>query len=252
MRHHHNPALRCPRCRLHLTVCLCDSLPTLPTQTRVVLLLHQLEANKTTNTGRFALRCLPNSELALRGRDATAPRARPGDPPAASTDPARADAPPPWLTRAARPVLLFPHPEAHPLHTFVGTPVTLIVPDGTWSQAVRARKRIPGLAAVPCAALPTHFVSTYRLRHDARPGHLSTLEAIARALGILESPAAEEALLTVHRRAVERTLWTKGHLAANELSEGLPLAALVSRQAAPPAKRLADQDETNRRRIEDE
>jgi DTW domain-containing protein YfiP len=205
---------RCPACRLQRAVCVCDLLPTLPTRTRLILLLHQLEARKPTNTGRLALRCLPSSAFALRGR------ADDG-----SSD-LEAQAPPDWLETAERPVLLFPGAGSVPLASLVdpadARPVTLVVPDGTWSQAARARKRFPGLDAIPCAHLPLDLVSTYRLRHDPRPGHLSTLQAIAHALGILEGPAIAEALLRVHQIAVERTLYTKGRLPADAVTGGLP------------------------------
>jgi DTW domain-containing protein YfiP len=210
-------ANRCNDCRLQRTVCVCALLPTLPTQTRVVLLLHQLELRKPTNTGRLALRCLPNSRFALRGRADE-------DPGAPALAPSLA--PPDWLDTATRPVLLFPSEDSVPLGSLVDSnlrdPVTLIVPDGTWSQAARTRKRFPGLSAVPCAHLPLDLVSTYRLRHDPRPGHLSTLQAIAHAIGILESPAVAEQLLHVHRIAIERTLYTKGQLPADEVTGGIP------------------------------
>jgi DTW domain-containing protein YfiP len=194
-------------------MCVCALLPTLTTRTRVVLLLHQLELRKTTNTGRLALRCLTNSALALRGQlpeDLRLPR----DAIAAA---------PAWLAEAERPVLLFPGSDAQPLEEFAaGAPITLVVPDGTWSQASRMRKRFPGLDAIPCARLPDTLISTYRLRHDPRPGHLSTMQAIAHAIGILESDAIAQQLLHVHQVAVERTLYTKGRLAADQITGGLP------------------------------
>jgi DTW domain-containing protein YfiP len=194
-------------------MCVCALLPTLTTRTRVVLLLHQLELRKTTNTGRLALRCLTNSALALRGQlpeDLRLPR----DAIAAA---------PAWLAEAERPVLLFPGSDARPLEEFAaGAPITLVVPDGTWSQASRMRKRFPGLDAIPCARLPDTLISTYRLRHDPRPGHLSTMQAIAHAIGILESDAIAQQLLHVHQVAVERTLYTKGRLAADQITGGLP------------------------------
>ena len=223
---------RCPECRMQLAVCICALLPRLPTRTRIVLLIHQAEAHKTTNTGRLALRCLPNSAFAWRGRmdggsevgfsfgagAAEVSRADSAAPQATRSAPA-------WLTEAERPVLLFPAADALPLARFVGpelAPVTLIVPDGTWSQAARTRKRFPGLAAIPCAQLPSELVSTYRLRHDPRPGHLSTLQAIAHALGILESAAIADELLRVLQIAIERTLWTKGRLPAHLVTGGVP------------------------------
>jgi DTW domain-containing protein YfiP len=196
---------------MHTALCICDQLPLLPTRTRVVLLMHQLEQSKTTNTGRLALRCLPNSALVLRGRDTSISS------PQASAVPPEFQRPllsaaPGWLTNESRPVLLFPHPEAAPLASFRdGDAVTLIVPDGTWTQAVRARKRIPDLDRIPCVRLPDGLVSEYRLRHAPAAGQVSTLEAIAHALGILEDPRLREALLAVQRLMTERTLQTRGY-----------------------------------------
>ena len=203
---------RCRGCRLHTGLCICAALPLLPTRTRVVLLLHQLEQHKTTNTGRLALRCLPNSTLALRGRDTTPATAAPAA--AAIERPLLVPAPG-WLSAMTRPVLLFPHPEAAPLEHFRdGDAVTLIVPDGTWSQAAGTRKRIPDLGQIPCARLPDGLVSSYRLRRAPGAGQVSTLEAIAHALGILEDPGLRQTLLEVQRLMTERTLQARGVLAA--------------------------------------
>ena len=202
---------RCPGCRMHTALCICEQLPELPTRTRLVLVLHQAELHKTTNTGRLALRCLPNSALALRGRPTALTDAAPPAGATAIERPMLSPAPG-WLAELPRPVLLYPHPEASPLDTFRdGDPVTLIVPDGTWSQAVRTRKRIADLDRVPCARLPDGLVSQYRLRHAPHAGQVSTLEAIAHALGILEDPGLREALLAVQRLMTERTLQTRGY-----------------------------------------
>ena len=197
---------RCPACRLHRSMCLCALIPRVLTRTRVVLVMHQLELNKPTNTGRLALRCLPNSEVLVRGLP------HPGVAPAEA----------PSLAAA---VVLFPHADAQPLERWRSSPVpvTLIVPDGTWRQAARARRRVPGLAELPCARLPVNApASSYRLRQATRPGRLSTLEAIARALGILEGPAVEEALSHIHRVMVDRTLWTNGRLPTAAVTGGSP------------------------------
>jgi DTW domain-containing protein len=203
---------------MHTALCICDQLPVLPTRTRVVLVLHQAEQHKTTNTGRLALRCLPNSALVLRGRP-TGPDAMPGAPSSAPVaglatgfDRPMLSPAPGWLADMPRPVLLFPHPGASPLDQFRdGDPMTLVVPDGTWSQAMRTRKRIADLDRVPCARLPDGLVSQYRLRHAPHAGQVSTLEAIAHALGILEDPGLREALLAVQRLMTERTLQTRGY-----------------------------------------
>jgi DTW domain-containing protein YfiP len=201
---------RCPDCFLHRSLCVCALIPRMPTRTRVVLVMHQLELNKPTNTGRLAVRCLPNSEVVVRGLPS--PAFPPGAP-APVTGPR---------------VLLFPHADAEPLERWRDSdaPVTLVVPDGTWRQAARVRRRVPGLEGIPCATLPPR-ASGYRLRQATRPGRLSTMEAIARALGILEGAAVEESLAHLHQVMVDRTLWTNGRLSADAVTGGIP-AGVVS------------------------
>jgi DTW domain-containing protein YfiP len=185
-------AHRCPGCRLLTAACLCELIPRIETRTRVVVVVHRLEADKPSNTGRLALRCLPNSDVVIRGaldRTTTVPAwAEHGDP-----------------------VLLFPHPDARPLAAFRdgARPVTLIVPDGTWRQAQRIRRRVAGLDALPCAFVARDAPSTYRLRRAIDPQRLSTMEAIAEALGVLEGPGGpptREALLRTFEVMVERSL----------------------------------------------
>jgi len=198
---HDSAAHRCPECRMHLTLCICALIPRVETRTRLLLILHQLEDRKPTNTGRLAARCLPNSAVSTRG----------GVPPAT-------------LWEGTEPVLLFPHVEARPLESWRDSarPITLVVPDGTWRQANKARRRVAGLDALPCAALPQAVRSSYRLRHDRRLDRVSTIEAIALALRILEGPAAAEPLELIFRIMVDRTLWTNGRIASGEVTGGIP------------------------------
>jgi DTW domain-containing protein len=185
---------RCPGCRMLVVDCLCDLVPRVPTRTRVLIVLHHAETQKPSNTGRLALRCLPNSAAVVRGA--------PDQPtPAPTTD---------WAEHGD-PVVLFPHPDARPLTESCGgpRPVTLIVPDGTWRQAQRVRRRVPGLGDVPCAFVARDAPSEYRLRKTPDARRLSTMEAIAEALCLLEGPegpAARALLLGIFQVMVERSL----------------------------------------------
>jgi DTW domain-containing protein YfiP len=209
MSRRHKPHLRCPDCRQHLSVCVCALLPRIETRTHVVLIVHQLEARKPTNTGLLAARCLPGSTVVYRGR--------------AVGDGRVAGAAPGWPA-GAQPLLLYPHPDATPLEAWRGapSPLALLVPDGTWRQAARARAQ---LADVPCVALPGARATGARLRTPARLDRLATLEALALALGVLEGPDIERALLHVFRVVTERTLWTKGRLPAEAVTGGIPAGA---------------------------
>ncbi|HEY4184534.1 MAG TPA: tRNA-uridine aminocarboxypropyltransferase [Polyangia bacterium] len=211
---------RCGACRLVQRDCLCHMVPRIPTRTRVVLVMHQLEDRKTSNTGRLAHRCLPNSEIVIRGdpersRHAQETRlaARAGLPPPSLVTPRlpapdNAGAAPRDWTLHGDPVLLFPHPDARPLESWRDhpRPLTLIVPDGTWTQGQRVRHRTPGLASIPCATIARIAPSNYRLRRTVDPARLATLEAIAEALGVLEGEGPRQALLEIFDVMVERAL----------------------------------------------
>jgi DTW domain-containing protein YfiP len=127
--------------------------------------------------------------------------------------------------------LLFPHETATPIGDWreregARGALTLVVPDGTWRQAAHARSRVPELAALPCVTLTGARAEGSRLRRaSAHPERLSTLEAVALALGVLEGPAVEEALLRVYRVMADRTLWTNGRLARGEVTGGVPAGA---------------------------
>jgi DTW domain-containing protein YfiP len=71
-------------------------------------------------------------------------------------------------------------------------------------------RRIPGLEALPRVTLVDPRPTEYKLRAEPRDGGLATIEAIARAWGILEGPAIEDAMLAVFREMVSRTLHLRG------------------------------------------
>jgi DTW domain-containing protein YfiP len=197
---------------MHETLCICALVPRLETRTRLELTVHCREERKPTNTGQLAARCLQRSNISIVGD-----RERPLE-----LAPVTAD---------EQAVLLFPADDAVPITHFAASerPIVLIVPDGTWRQASKMRKRIPGLATMPCVTLPEAGPSNYRLRAEVHEGGLATFEAIARALCILEGeagPQIEAAMLAVFRVMVERTLWLRGALSNDEVTGGIPAAAI--------------------------
>lgn len=204
--------LRCRRCRLHTDLCACALLAPKTIATRVVLVAHRFESRKPTNTGHLAVACLRGARMCLRGQM--------GVP----------DEPVTWEP-TSQPIFLFPCPEARPLDEWLAAQpfprphITLIVPDGTWRQAKRVRRRVAGLADVQAVRLPPVFSSNYRLRRAHAGDQLATLEAIARALGILEGAAIENHLLEVFRTVVDRTLWSNGRIASADVAGGIPVGA---------------------------
>jgi DTW domain-containing protein YfiP len=190
---------------MHIGLCVCKLVPRIETVTRLVLVIHHTEIRKPTNTGNLGAACLVNSEVHVRGLEGVPSK------------------PIEWQDRT--PLLLFPHEgEAEPLEPVAG-PVTLIVPDGNWRQASKVRARVPGLKDVRCVTLPAGPPSIYRLRSEPHPAGLATIEAIARAMGILEGAHVQAALEHVFRAMVERTLWARGVLAAEDVTGGIPEGA---------------------------
>lgn len=211
-----NAAIRCPECKLHASLCVCDLIKPVASKTKLLLIIHHTEIRKPTNTGLLAAKCLSNSEVIVRGKDREAP-----------TEKLAFD------LDKTRPLLLFPHEDVQPIestlegdHPSDQRPFTLIVPDGNWRQAAKVRARVAGLKDVPCVKLPIGDPSIYRLRSEAHPIGLATIEAIARALEILEGRFLRDALESVFRPMVERTLWARGSLSDHEVTGGIPRGAV--------------------------
>lgn len=121
-------------------------------------------------TARMATLCLPNAELHVGVRwDSHAALGA-------------------ALSNAERPpILLYPGPGARDILTEPPSgPVTLVVVDGTWSQAKTVVRDNPILHALPRYAFATPEPSHYRIRKEPRAEYVSTIEALMHVLGVLE------------------------------------------------------------------
>jgi DTW domain-containing protein YfiP len=181
----------CGRCRRPVSVCYCVALPTIETATRVVILQHPRERYVPIGTARMASLCLPAAELHV-GIHWTEHAALS----AALADPARP------------PILLYPGADARDiLREPPRGPVTLIVVDGTWSQARGVVRDNPVLQALPRYAFATPEPSQYRIRREPRAEYVSTIEALMHVLGALEGdPARFRSLLEPLRAMVDAQL----------------------------------------------
>jgi DTW domain-containing protein YfiP len=171
----------CPRCVLQLPVCVCAEIPRVNSATEIVLIRHVTELLLTSNTGRFAALALPNSRLLSYGGGT------------------EFDVAP--LLEPATALLYCSGPTARPL-TF--TPKRLIVLDGSFRQARRMYKRVPELRDLPELTLPAPALTPTRLRRPTLPEGMSTLEAVAAALSLLEGPERAAPLWALHAELVRR------------------------------------------------
>jgi DTW domain-containing protein YfiP len=83
-------------------------------------------------------------------------------------------------------------------------PTQLVVLDATWSQARRMYRKLNALRGLPILRLPDIPVSAARLRESPGGGRVSTIEAIAGALRLLEGDAVAEPLEALFAVAVDR------------------------------------------------
>ena len=182
---------------MHRERCLCAEMPRFELETCLCLIMHCRETTKTTATGPLALATLSNSYVHLVGV------------PGAPLDLRH-------LHRQGRRVcVLFPSEGARPLDVdFVREderPITLVVPDGNWRQASRIPRRVPGLDEAERVTLPAGPPTRWGLRRETKEGGLATYEAIARAMGILESRQVEERMLGFFDRMVASTFASRGY-----------------------------------------
>ena len=183
---------------MHEPLCICAAIPRYAVATRLVLVMHQREHKKTTATGPLALAVLDNSELRIHGN-----LERPLD----FSD---------LNTPERRTLLLYPGDDIPVLSRgFIeqdSRPVNLVVPDGNWRQASRMGRRLPGLDHAAMVRLPEGPETRWGIRRENHPQGLATFEAIARAFGIIESPAIQSGMEELFRLMVETTLRTRGCL----------------------------------------
>ena len=174
----------CPRCTRPLGHCLCSAIPDLCSRTRVTILQHPEESRHPLNTGRLVALGLRQAELVCGELFPDSLWQEPGT----------------WL--------LFPGDDAICVDAIapVQEPTHLIVPDGTWRMARRLLRLNSGLAALPRLVIPTGEPSRYRVRNTSQAGAVATIEAIVRALEVLEAPARFAALLAPFDLMVDRQL----------------------------------------------
>ncbi|MFN0250016.1 MAG: tRNA-uridine aminocarboxypropyltransferase [Kofleriaceae bacterium] len=211
------PRTTCARCRRPTSVCYCAALPELETTTRIVILQHPRERDMPIGTARMASLCLPNAQLHVGARwDSHAALAT------ALADPARP------------PILLYPGAGARDILTDPPEgPVTLVVVDGTWSQAKTVVRDNPILHALPRYAFATPEPSHYRIRKEPRAEYVSTIEALMHVLGALEgSPDRFRALLDPLNAMVDAQLAAQAR-SPRRYSVRVPKALRPPKRALP-------------------
>ncbi|MGZ3744471.1 MAG: tRNA-uridine aminocarboxypropyltransferase [Pseudobdellovibrionaceae bacterium] len=186
----------CPVCYLNRNLCICDSIPHLNLKTKLCIVVHHRELKRTTNTGRLALKALPNSEMRVRGEAREA---------LDLSD---------LLVPEYRSLLFYPAEEALDLTSeYVladSRPIQLIVPDGNWRQASKVHYRHPELKCIPRVMIKAPNRAKFHMREEHTKEGMATLEAIACALGVIEGEAVKAALMELYKVKLVATLSGRG------------------------------------------
>jgi DTW domain-containing protein YfiP len=177
---------RCLVCRINHSLCFCDQILKHDTQTIISIIMHHREEHLTANTAKLATLTLNNATIYPRGLLQA-----------------------PFLLSQLNlvpnilPLYLFPDEDSEELNEEFKTlhpgPYHLIVPDGTWSQTMKVRRREPGLSDILCVKLSDSIKGEYKLRRGIREDGVCTFEAIAYALEILENKNLSSDLLRQFR-----------------------------------------------------
>jgi DTW domain-containing protein YfiP len=156
--------------------------------TRVVLLIHASEWARVGNTGHLARLAIAGADVRVHGlqrRNLACDR-----------------------SDAISTLALFPGRGAAPLTAelvaALPRPITLLVPDGNWTQTKHMMARLPILRQARPIRLTAPRLDLCNVRHNDELDRRSTFEALAQALALLEGPEVERRLLDFFRRVLSR------------------------------------------------
>ncbi|OOE47009.1 tRNA-uridine aminocarboxypropyltransferase [Salinivibrio kushneri] len=171
--------------------CICHCYWPLESQLQCVLVMHEDEAARQSNTGKLVKAALPHTQIEIWQRK---------QPPQALLDS--------WARADVSPWLLFPSDDAVPADRLFAdavrsiscadgsvscaktlattdaphAPLQFVVLDATWQQARKMLNKSPWLHRLPRVSLPSTAASQYTLRRNQPEGHLCTSEAVSALL----------------------------------------------------------------------
>lgn len=178
-----NP-LRCPKCCLPKSSCICSDTPVLNPNVQFWLVMHTDEITKYTNTGRLILNSMTTSKSFIWDRT---------NPPAELLS---------LLNNPQyQPYIIFPNdkPEyAERVTSFKKAeegkiPVFILI-DSTWGQARKIYNKSSYLSSLPILPIDPKSNSRYTLRKQKHDKHLSTVEVAIELLNISQNNKESEAL----------------------------------------------------------
>lgn len=173
---------RCPLCKIQQSLCFCSEIKTFSCQTSLKVIIHQKEKFLPSNTVNLLQRNFPNLKIYTRG---------------APLDSVEV---PFEISKDHHPLFLYPDEDSIELNQelleSIKKPIELIIPDGTWRQAKKMKRREPMLKDIQTVKISGNYKSIYTLRKQKYEYGLSTYEAVAKALEVIESKELADQMLS--------------------------------------------------------
>jgi DTW domain-containing protein YfiP len=174
----------CLICRKRLLTCVCHLIKPFETRSRFIILMHPMEFKKEkVGTGRFSHLILKNSEILVGiglDQDRRLREILQDD--------------------SYQTVLLYPGDKALDLgdskngEFFSARPLQILVIDGTWPCAKKMVKLTTLIHHLPRVSFGQERISQFSVKHQPRPGCLSTVESIHQVLVELNQLGVESTL----------------------------------------------------------
>jgi DTW domain-containing protein YfiP len=167
------PRQTCYECHKPHPLCVCGNIRRVDNRTGIIVVQHPRERLHPIGTARFVRLGLAQARVEVAWNSGV-----------------REDRIPAFIPEGA--ALLYPGPGARNLAELpeAERPRHLVVIDGTWNTARTLYRDKTWLHGLPRVRLSPEAPSNYRIRREPSREHVSTLEAIAAALRILEPETA--------------------------------------------------------------
>ncbi len=181
---------RCSQCQFPASHCLCHQVVSIETKTQLVVLQHPSEVNHAKNSVRLLPLCLDNVriEVGETQDDFTELKT--------------------WLLQQTRPIyLLYPSEDSQDISQADShQDAILLVIDGTWRKAHKILMLNPWLLELTQLSIEPIQPSNYKIRKSKRSDSLSSLEAAALGINVLEPEVNISPLLDLFDAMIEQQL----------------------------------------------
>lgn len=192
----------CNHCNFALNTCVCSAVKIIPNKVKVVILQHPSEEKIAKNTAKLLNLSLTNCSI-IKGENSQDFKAL-NNLPKEST------------------VLLYPNDDAtyldEPNFTTNNYITHLIVIDGTWNKAYKILQLTPILSQFKTISFKQVPKNRYTIRKAPRADSLSTLEAVAHSLTLIEQLNPEPLFALLEELINKQTQHMPEHVKARYLT----------------------------------